>query len=230
VSASSWAAYGWIRAFGGDLMEVDDDGEVTFTFDDPRTVAALDTLQQLVRDGTAPPPFAPDLALDAIQAFTEGTTAMHTSGSWDLPVTRRAIDPAVEQEDVLVLPMPVGEGDTGTVLGGSSLFVPTGAAERELAFELMLALTEDEVALELAFTEGRLPAVAELYEHEAFQREPDLAAFVDELPRADVMPLIAYPQLEGAFGEALEAVLKQQQDAATAMAAVQRRAELHGSG
>lgn len=228
VSASSWTAYGWIRAFGGDLLVRGADGSVTFTFDDPRTIAALDALAQLVRDGSAPPPFAPDLALDAVQEFTQGTVAMHASGSWDLSVTERAIDPAVAAKEVLVLPLPRASdpgASTGTVLGGSSLFVPTGAAHRELAFELMLALTADDVALALAFEEGRLPAVAALYDDPRFSEDPRVAAFVEQLSDADVMPLIAYPELDVAFGEALEAVLKLQEDAATALGAVQRRAE-----
>jgi hypothetical protein len=178
-------------------------------------------------EGT-PPPFAPDLALDAVQEFTQGTVAMHASGSWDLSVTERAIDPAVAGEDVLVLPLPRASdagASTGTVLGGSSLFVPTGAANRELAFELMLALTADDVALALAFEEGRLPAAAALYDDPRFAEDPRLAAFVEQLGDADVMPLIAYPELDVAFGEALEAVLKLQEDAATALGAVQRRAE-----
>jgi multiple sugar transport system substrate-binding protein len=227
VSGSSWAAYGWIRAFGGDLLERGPDGEVTFTFDDPRTIAALDALHALIEEGVAPRPFAPDLALDAVQSFTQGRVALHASGSWDLSVTGRATSTELDPDDVVVLPMPEPQGedvDAGTVLGGSSLFIPTGSDERELAFELMLALTDDEVAMRLAVEEGRLPAARELYDDPRFEADPRLAAVVAELEHADVMPLIAYPGLDGAFSEAVEVVLKGT-PADEAMAVVQENAE-----
>lgn len=223
VGASSWVAYGYIRAFGGELVEVDaDSGEPTFTFDDERTVAALQMRADLVREGLAPSPFAPDLASEGVQLFSRGELAIFSGGSWDLPTMARA---DVDVDEVAVLPLPRGEGDTGTVLGGSSLFVPRGAQHPELAFELALRLTADEVALRLVEEEGRLPARTRLLEHESLQAAPDLAAFVDELPAADVMPLIAYPEVAEAFREALENTLAGRQEVAEAMDEVQRFAQ-----
>jgi multiple sugar transport system substrate-binding protein len=221
VSASSWIAYGWIRAFGGRLLE--DDGGLRFTFDEPETVAAVELLVDLVEEGLAPSPFAPDLAMEAVQSFAQGTMAMHATGSWDLPLTARA--DGLQVDDVEVLPLPRGEGDTGTVLGGSSLFIPPDAAHPDLAFELSLRLTEDDVALRLAEEEGRLPARHHVFDDQLFSSSPDIAAFVEQLPEADVMPLIAYPPVATAFREALEASLAGRQPAAEAMQQVQEFAE-----
>ncbi len=212
VSSSTWIAYGWIRAFGGDLLARDAAGTVTFTFDDPRVVAAVELLGALASEGVGTPPFAPDLSLDAIQSLTAGSVALHATGSWDLPLTRRVPDPSIG-DDLLVLPLPRGEGDTGTVLGGSSLFVPRGAELPDLAFAFALALTAADVGRTLAADEGRLPARVAVYDDPLFREQPDLAAFVAELPEADVMPLIAYPELSAAFSATLERVLKGQQDA-----------------
>jgi multiple sugar transport system substrate-binding protein len=223
-TASSWAAYGWIRAFGGQVLERADDGSVTFTFDDPRTVAALDLLGSLATEGIGTPPFAPDLSLDAVEELTKGSVAMHATGSWDLPVTQRARESAVAG-NVRVLPLPRGEGDTGTVLGGSSLFVPRGAEHAELAFDFAQALTAADVGAALVLEEGRLPARLDAYGDATFRDAPALAAFVEELPEADVMPLIAYPDLAAAFSGALERVLKGQQPAAEALAELQDLAE-----
>src|SRR6056297_601270 len=79
VTASSWSAYGWIVANGGQLLDLaedgtaalDDRGRPTFTFEDPATIEALETLVELVRSGTAPPPLAPDLATSAVASFAD---------------------------------------------------------------------------------------------------------------------------------------------------------------
>ncbi|MEX2551132.1 MAG: extracellular solute-binding protein [Nitriliruptoraceae bacterium] len=234
ITASSWSAYGWIVAGGGQLLETGPDGELvldeesrpTFTFDDPATVGAVANLVELVEVGDAPPPSAPDLALDAVAAFAEGRAPLHASGSWDLPLTRRVDPAAVETEDVAVLPLPQADpDDPRTVLGGSSLFLPKGSEHPELAFELMLALTERDVGLALVEQEGRLPARVDAYDDPLFESSPDLAAFVRQLEHAEIMPLIAYPELAIAFGDALEAALAGRATAAEAMAQVQRRAE-----
>lgn len=223
VGASSWSAYGWIRAFGGEVVTVDPaTGDPEFSFEDPHTVAALELRSTLVEEGLAPSPFAPDLDSEGVQLFAQGQVAMHSGGSWDLPMMARA---DVDVDDVEVLPLPRGRGETGTVLGGSSLFVPRGAQEPELAFELAVRLTDDDVALRLAEEEGRLPARARVFDDELFERSPDLEAFVGQLPEAHVMPLIAYPQVADAFREALENSLAGRQDVAEAMAEVQEFAE-----
>ena len=223
VGASSWATYGWIRAFGGEVVEVDEaTGEPSFTFDDEATIAALQLRADLVREGLAPSPFAPEIAGEGVQLFSQGDLALFATGSWHLPTMARA---EVEADEIQVLPLPRGDGDTGTVLGGSSLFVPTDADHPELAFELALRLTDDAVALRLVEEEGRLPARAQLFEDELFRDAPDLEAFVAELPEADVMPLIAYPDVSEAFREAIENTLAGRQDAREALEDVQRFAE-----
>jgi multiple sugar transport system substrate-binding protein len=224
VSASSWAAYGWIVAHGGSLVTLGSDGRPVFTIDHPANVAALEQLVELVGTGRAPTPFAPDLALEAIESFADGTTAMHASGSWDLPIARRADQLDIEQ--VAIVPLPqVDPTHPRTVLGGSSLFVPVGAPHPDLAFELMLALTEDDVALQLATEEGRLPARHRVFDDPIFASSPDLAAFVELLPTAEVMPLIAYPEIASAFREALEEAVAQRRDVDELLAETQAYAE-----
>lgn len=227
VTSSSWAAYGWIAAGGGRLIDgTDAHGLPRFTFTDPHTIEAVDLLVDLIASGDAPPPFAPDLSMDAVASFNTGETALHVSGSWDLPVTRRALQAEGDVDDVLILPLPqLDPTAPRTVLGGSSLYVPRGAEQRDLAFDLMLALTADPVAIEFAAQEGRLPARASAYEAPLFASSPELIAFVDQLPDARVMPLIAYPEVAAAFRDGLEGALAQRTTAADAMASVQRFAE-----
>ena len=234
VTASSWAAYGWIVAGGGQLLETAPDGTAaldaqglpTFTFEDARTVAALEVLIGLVEAGHAPPPLAVDLALDAVASFADGRSALHASGSWDLPITRRAMRTEVAIEDIAVLPLPQHDPTAPrTVLGGSSLFLPRDGQQQELAFALALALTEREVGLALAEQEGRLPARVDAYDAPLFATSPDLAAFVAQLEHAQVMPLIAFPEVATAFRDGLDGALSGRVEPAEAMAQVQATAE-----
>ncbi|MFA9445924.1 extracellular solute-binding protein [Egicoccus sp. AB-alg6-2] len=224
VSTSSWQTYGWIRAFGGELVRVDPGtGVPAFTFDRPETVAALEFLVACIHEGYAPRPYGPDLAADSVQAFATGEVATHATGSWDLNVVAR--DPSREVE-VTVLPLPQADpGRPLTVLGGSSLFVPRGAHQPDLAFDLMLRLIEDDVALRLAEEEGRLPARTRVFDAPLFADDPLLSAFVEQLPNARVMPLIAYPEVAQAFTEALNSALTGRETPAEAMAGLQRYAE-----
>jgi multiple sugar transport system substrate-binding protein len=228
VSTSSWQTYGWIRAFGGDLVRLADDGTPVFTFDHPDTVAALEFLVGLIADGLAPRPYGADLAADAVQAFAGGQVAVHATGSWDLNVVSRNAGREVE---LAVLPLPQADPDRpATVLGGSSLFIPQGAEEPELAFELAMRLTEDDIALRLAAEEGRLPARTRVFDAPLFADDPLLATFVGELQHARVMPLIAFPDLAQAFSEALTAVLAGRQHPAEAMAELQAYADAWQAG
>lgn len=226
ISGSSWAAYGWIVANGGELIEMSDSGPVRFTFDDPETVEAMELLVDLVRSGESPPALAPDLATDAVASFADGGVAMHASGSWDLPIARRAMQAEFDVDNIGVLPLPQDDPSRPrTVLGGSSLFVPRDAPNAELAFELALALTADDVALRLAEQEGRLPAQADVFDHELFRSSEDLAAFVEQLPNAEVMPLIAFPEIAAAFRDGLDDLLAERSTPKAALGQVQAYAD-----
>jgi multiple sugar transport system substrate-binding protein len=226
VTTSSWAAYGWIVASGGSLVTQDAAGDPVFTIDDPANVAALERLAALVDEDLSPGPFSQDLAIEAIESFADGTTAMHASGSWDLPIARRAAGDDFQAEDVEIVPIPQADpAQPRTVLGGSSLFVPIGAPEPDLAFELMLALTQDDVALRLALEEGRLPARVRVFDDEVFAASDDLVAFVAQLPTAEVMPLIAYPEVAAAFREGLEDAVAGRESVDVALGKVQAYAQ-----
>jgi len=227
VTTSSWSAYGWIRALGGELVAVDErNGRPEFSFDAPATVAAVELLVGLVEEDLAPPVFGMDTGAHAVQAFVDRQVAFSATGSWDL----RLAD-ANGHGHVAVVPLPQADPSRPhTVLGGSSLFVPVGAGQPELAVELMLALTEDDVALQLAAEEGRLPARPRVFEAPLFQDDPALAAFVAQLPHARVMPLIAFPEVAAAFQEAYEDALAQRATPREAMERVQRFAERWAEG
>lgn len=222
IPSSTWWTYGWIRASGGDVLRVDADNTVHLTFDDPKVVAVLDFLGRLVRDGVAFSPTSVDTHSDnALGLFRAGSSATMASGSWDLAILSRAS--GGERYRTALLPVGPDAQEPGSVMGGSSMFVPVGSAHRDLAFDFMAHLVSDDFALRLAEEEGRLPVRSRLYDHPLFSR-PELAAVIEQLKTASPMKLTAFPRAHDVFEEAVERVLRNEADAATTMAEAQERA------
>lgn len=220
VAASGWVTYGWIRTNGGDVIDVDDDGTVTFLLDDPRTVEALSFLEGLLEDDVAWAPYASNFQQDIVGLFEAGSAVIHPTGSWDYAL----VGQAPGNFKVRLEPMPSNAPNAGTVLGGSSMFIPTGSANRELAFELMSHIISDEYMLRQAQEYGRLPSRRHLFDDPFFD-DPAYQLVADELERASVMRLIAYPEADVAFAEAIDAIFRGRATAADALQQAQQRAE-----
>lgn len=222
LADSTWTTYGWIRANGGRVLTTDDQGRSRPSLTDERVVEALDFLAGLVERGHAFPPKSGNTSVDAFAHFRGGTTAMHVSGSWD----SATLGEASRDWTLRVVPMPRGmTGETaGSVLGGSSLFVPRGSEHRELAFELITHLIDDSFALRYATEEGRLPVRAHLYRHPFFDT-PDYRAVVEQIETAAPERLIAYPDAHRAFSLAVQEVLVGRREARPALEKAQQLAE-----
>lgn len=221
VSLSTWATYGWVRANGGELALVGDDGQGRFGFDSAPTVETVAYLAKLVSEGVAFGPVPVDnRSADAYALFRSGQASMHTSGSWDLVRVRKE---APDGRWGVAL-MPRGSGGTaGTAAGGSSLWIPKGSAQRELAFEFMLQVTSDRYALRFAAEEGRLPVRPRLFSDATFS-DPDIGVFLRQLPTAHQPLLGAFYEASKAFEQALRAVLVDGEQAGAALRAAQSRA------
>lgn len=222
IPASSWVVYGVIRANGGEVVDFTADGEARFSLDAPEVVEAVSWLGDLVDRGLAYPPNSRNEPGDAFALFRAGATAMHVSGTWDL-ATLRTQAPGWDAE---VLPVPQGPSGDGpaTVLGGSGLFVPVGSDHADLAFAFMLALIEDEIALRLAEEEGRLP-VRHRVLADPFFASAEQRTVVEALEVAHPMRLIAFPEADQAFAQAIEDVLLGRRSAEEALTAAQAIAE-----
>ncbi|MBA2530359.1 MAG: sugar ABC transporter substrate-binding protein, partial [Euzebyales bacterium] len=221
LAASSWTTYGWVRANGGEIMTVTDDGDVRFTLDDPAVVQAVAFLGRLVRQGTAFPPSTRDVSSDAFTLFRSQSAALHVSGTWELA----ALDELAPGFDYQIEPLPRGQDGTtvGSALGGSSLYVPTGAKHRKLAVDFMLHLTSDAYALRLAEEEGRLPAKRALFDAPFFDT-PAYRTVLRQLETAHPLLGPAFPEAEEAFKQAYEAVFTGRANAREALRRAQLRA------
>lgn len=227
IAHSSWSTYGWIRAASGDLFEGGREAESSIELDDARTVEALGFLADLVRSGVAFPPSARNTSGDAFTIFRSGKAAMHLAGTWDAV----ALDEADLAWDHDVSPMPSipDVPGTGTALGGSSLFVPSGSSNRQLAVTFMRHLVSDEYALRYAAEEGRLPARRAVYDRPMFDG-PVFDVVRYELDRASPMKLIAFPEADRIFSEAIDGILTGRVAAADALRQAQERIDRTRSG
>lgn len=222
IPLSNWTTYGWIRAHGGEVTTVTDDGEPRFSLDSPRSVEALSFLAGLVADGAAFVPVPVDArSADAFALFASGQVSMHTSGSWDLVRVRREV--ADGRWGVALMPRDL-QADSGTVIGGSSLWVPVGSDHRELAFEFMVHLTSDEYALRLATEEGRLPVRPRLFDDAALD-DAELGMFLRQAQTAHPPLINAFDGAISAFERALEEILVEGGDPSDSLARAQARAE-----
>ncbi|MDP9387875.1 MAG: extracellular solute-binding protein [Actinomycetota bacterium] len=222
VPTSTWWAYGWISANGGDVVQVATDGSVQLTLDAPEVVGALDFLSRLVRANLIFPPRAADShSGDALSLFRAGSATMLATGSWDLAIVRR--DAGGDRYRAVPLPRGAGDERSGTVMGGSSLFVPKGSQLRQLAFDFMVHVTSDRYALRLAKEEGRLPVRSRLYQDPYFQ-SPDLITVLEGLRSAHPFTLEAFPEAGRVFAEAVDEVLRTGRDATTVLREAQERA------
>ncbi len=224
LSSNSWEAYGWVVASGGELVEVADDGTPTFLLDSEPVVATLSFLGDMVADGLAYGPLSRDVSSDAYELFAAGDTSLLTTGTWNVSRLLREDPDRLHQ----TAPMPRGQEASGTVLGGSSLIVGRASAHKDLAVALALALTADEVAVRLAFEEGRFPPRPSLYPR--LEAAPGADTLRVQLEVAQPMKLIAFPAADVAFADALEQILTGRADAADALANAQRVAERSVAG
>ena len=220
-SNSSWVTYGLVRAHGGELVEIGEDGEPTFLLDSPEVVGTLRWIEQLVADGHAAGASVQDVRTNSFALFQSGVAATHLSGTWDVAALLKS---DVDWE-LSVVPLPAAPvADTGTAIGGSSLFVPKGSEHRDLAFAFMKHLTERDTGLALAREEGRIPARVDALEDPFFENEV-YATVVEALPDASAMKLIAFPDASQAFSDAVHDVLSGVASAEEALRRAQRIAE-----
>ena len=206
VPVDTWVTYGWIKANGGDLVTVDESGRPRFSLNQAAVVDTLGYLRRLVDSGVAFGPTGPDArSTDAYALFRSGASAMYASGSWDL--VRILKEEPGGRYGVALMPRGLTGATQGTVMGGSSLWIPRGAENRDLAFEFMTLLTSDRYALRFAKEEGRLPVRPRVLSDPYFG-EDRLNVFVQQLATAHPPTLGAHHEASQAFDEALTKVLR----------------------
>jgi len=209
LGTSTWQMYGWIAANGGEYVRIDNTGQPQFLLDSPPVVGAVSFLANLVNQGLAWPPRAADThSSDVFALFESQEASMYTSAAWDVAKLRKT-QPGVDYRAVA---MPTGmNGNEGSAMGGSSLFVPKGSPNRALAFEFMTHLISDHYALRLVQEQGRLPVRSRVYSDPFFD-DPIFRVVLDQLRTARPERIDSFTDAGKQVATALDQILRVGQD------------------
>lgn len=156
--------YDTIYQAGGAVIE---DGESLY--DSPEAQEGIDFWRRLIESG-ASPTMAQLTDTTADQWFISGRVGMYWGGSW----VRAALTGTPVEEDVVVLPLPVGE-EQATVIHGVSNVVAATSDQQQAAQALQVFLAGEEAQAQLGAAGAVIPAYTGTQD-----------AFVDSMPGADL--------------------------------------------
>ena len=213
----------WLHGFGGRLF----DASGALTVDTPEAIAAARFAQSLGGDGGIVPPGMTGTLVSTL--FNEGKAAMAISGPW----LQAELEAGVPWK-VTSLPVVSASGQPAApFLGAEGVFLSSRARDMDAAFALMDELAGDDSALRRA-RRGR-----QVVPNRAAYREPDiggdpvLAAFQAQAEESVPMPATpAMRMVWTPYETALQKIIGQGADAATALAAAEREIAgyLEGAG
>lgn len=182
----------------------------TPTMSDPATVETIEWVRDLVTvHGVAPQP----KGADPYQLFPAEKVAMTGAGHW-------LVGPFAEAgfADYDVLPWPAGTEQT-TVWGGGGFAISQSSANKDLAWELIKVLAEEETQMLWADAGAAVPSMESAALSEAFTAFPEHAElFYRSIDSARPVPApVVFNALEPAFMRAMDSIMAGG-DAATELA------------
>jgi arabinogalactan oligomer/maltooligosaccharide transport system substrate-binding protein len=184
----------FLWAFGGGLLEVNDEGQVTeIQVNNEGSVAGLEFLLNDVLGTIAPADVDfPNDYNNAMTAFKEGDVAMILNGPWstaDVLSGPEFSDP----ENLGVAVIPAGpDGDKGSPIGGHSyvLYAGMDEAKQDCAAAFVAYLSNTENQARLATELNLLPTRQSAYDDPSVQESRLIAAFGTVIENATARPVI----------------------------------------
>jgi arabinogalactan oligomer / maltooligosaccharide transport system substrate-binding protein len=184
----------FLWAFGGGLLEVDDDGNVTeILVNNEGSVAGLEFLLSDVLGTIAPASvdFPNDYA-NAMTAFKEGEVAMIFNGPWSTADVLSGTEFA-DPDNLGIAVIPAGpDGDLGSPIGGHSYVMYAGMdeAKQECAAAFIGYLSSAENQSRLATELNLLPTRTSAYELPEVADSRLIAEFGTVIENATARPVI----------------------------------------
>jgi multiple sugar transport system substrate-binding protein len=205
---------------GGDIH----DGQ-EFTLDSPQVVEALDYYRSFYDEG-----------LSTRDRLREGETepkllsgeiASFVSGPWHIGL----LDELGGEGRYDLWPMPSGEGDHTSFIGGSNMSVFKSSENRDAAWKFVSYLMRPDVQVRWYQEVSDLPSVQAAWDDETLAGDPQLTLFGDQLDKAKAPPAIpTWEQIAAGVDTELEKVAKGTASGADAAKAMQAQAVSIGTG
>ena len=198
-----------------------------FTFDTPETAEALKYYQSYFTDGISLPKAAAEGSTEP--NFVNGSVPMFISGPWMMGAVEK-VGGADFKAKYGVMPMPKQKTATSFV-GGSDLVVFKTSKNRDSAWKLVQWLSDPATQVKWYGLSTDLPSVKSAWQDPALTADEKLAVFGKQLEDAKAPPAIAtWEEVASAFDSEMEKVTKSGLDPATALKAVQAKADSIGTG
>ncbi|MDX1520042.1 MAG: extracellular solute-binding protein [Anaerolineae bacterium] len=203
LTTDPWYASVWFTGAGGDLITGSPDEGYNLTFNTGRNVETLFFLTQMVDNGIAALPSSrPRDYEETRRLFLDGKISMYFAETQDIHLIQ-STNPDFPL-GVSHLPLTPAKDRAESVLGSSGLFVPRGAANKQVAFEFIKWMVSDRYVLPMARRQGRYPAKTWLQTSPEFTKNLSLLPFFDQLNSAQPYRLDLFPDAEEAFSNALK--------------------------
>jgi ABC-type glycerol-3-phosphate transport system substrate-binding protein len=209
ISASGWAMSGMVVANGTDLIK-EEDGKITANLGDPKVAEVLATITEMGwKDKASPiPPQTPRQTDAPVAIFGAEKAAFYFSGPFDLARIRKEAKPGLIDK-VGTAPLPNGmTGQTdGSVLGGGSLWIPKGCAQKDAAFEFMKQFATTSYQMSMVKDQSRYPVISELYNSDFLKADTLAQPFYEQLKTAAPYALEPYADASKAWTDAVRAAV-----------------------
>jgi multiple sugar transport system substrate-binding protein len=197
-----------------------------YTFDTPETTEAVKYFQSFFTDKIA----ALQLPANSRTAsFVNGSVPMFISGPWESGGIDTLGGPSFKSKYGVMM-MPKQKTATSFV-GGSDLAVFKGSKNRDSAWKFVQWLSDPKTQVKFFALSTDLPSVKSAWTDPSLTADPKLAVFGKQLEDAKAPPATAtWEQVAAAFDSEMEKVAKSGEDPATALKAVQAKADSIGTG
>ncbi|MBN1218810.1 MAG: extracellular solute-binding protein [Anaerolineae bacterium] len=203
LTTDPWYVYAWVSAAGGDVVELDPEGEYKPALATETNIDVLNFLINLVKDGYAPRPSSRPRDYEEVrQGFLDGKISMFFGEPHDIHLIQ-STNPDFPLGVAELPKTPAGES-AASVFGSSGFFIPRGSIDQDVAFEFIKWASSDRYSIPMARRVGHYPARVWLQTSPEFTENLSLTPFFKQLDAARPYRLDLFPKAEEAFWDAVK--------------------------
>ncbi|MBP3040370.1 sugar ABC transporter substrate-binding protein [Bacillaceae bacterium Marseille-Q3522] len=155
-------------------------------YDDPKAIESMEYFVNFFSEGLSA---GPDVQIDITQAFAEGIKPMYISGPWMINIMNDA-KAQTGEFDWSIAPLPAGNVDNTSYLGGAGLSVSSYSDNVEEALTFINYMSDPESQVKWYETANSLPAVTSAWDDPTIAENEILAVFKEQLEHAKAAPMI----------------------------------------